>query len=136
MLRSGWEVVRGGVMLGSGWLVVSNGGSMKWPCVSMVHNILTLASNTLSLSTMMSTTQPIPGQELMTGQAVLSWPGLLAGWCLNLPVALSCQSSQLCIREILQGQVVDGKAGVWGGGDHDGGGDVCLRQVDGVVRIG
>ena len=87
---SGWLVVRGGVMLGSGWLVVSNGGRMKWPCVSMVHNILTLASNTLSLSTMMSTTQPIPGKELMTCQAVLSWPGLLAGWCLNLPVVLSC----------------------------------------------
>ena len=90
ILVSGWLVVRGGVMLGSGWLVVSNGVRMKWPCVSMVHTILTLASNTLSLSTMMSTTQPIPGKELMTCQAVLSWPGLLAGWCLNLPVVLSC----------------------------------------------
>ena len=108
-------------MLGSGWEV--------GPCDSLVHIIL-------SLYTTMSTTQHILGQELITGQAVLSWPGLLAGWCLNLPVVLSCQSAQLCIREILQGQIVDGKAGVWGGGDHGGGGDVCLRQVDGVVRVG
>ena len=65
-------------MLVSGWEVGSNGVRIYWPGVSMLHNILTLARNTPSLSTMMSTTQPIPGQKLMTGQAVLSWPGLLA----------------------------------------------------------
>jgi len=134
-------------MLGSGWEVGCNGAGVRnrlwrviWPWVYMVwlpvHNILSLASNTLSLSTMMLTTQSIPGQKLMTGYAVLSWPGLLAGGCLNLPVVLSCQSAQLCIRKILQGQVVDGQAGVWGGGHHGGGGDVCLKRVDGVVRVG
>ena len=108
-------------MLGSGWEV--------WPCDSLVHIIL-------SLYTTMSTTQLILGQELISGQAVLSWPGLLSGGCLNLFVVLSCQTNQLCIREILQGQVVDGKAGVWGGGHHGGGGEVCLKRVDGVVRVG
>ena len=123
-------------MLGSSWEVGTYGVRIYWPFVTMVHNILTLASNTLGLSAMMSTTQPIPGQKLMTGQAVLSWLDLLTGGCLNLSVVLSCQTNQLCIREILQGQVVDRKAGVWGGGDHGGGGDACLRQVDGVVRVG
>ena len=128
-------------MLGSGWQLGSNGVRSRlwwvnWLWVGMVQlpvqNILTLASNILSLST----TQSISGQKLMTGQAVLSWPGLLSGGCLNLSVVLSCQTNQLCIREILQGQVVDGKAGVWGGGHHGGGGEVCLKRVDGVVRVG
>ena len=132
-------------MLGSGWQVGSNRVRSRlwrvhWSWVVIVwlpvQNILILASNTLSLSTMMSTTQSISGQKLMTSQAVLSGPGLLAGGSLNLPVVLSCQSAQLCIREILQGQVVDGKAGVWRGGHHGGGGEVCLKRVDGVVRVG
>ena len=73
-------------MLGSGWEV--------GPCDSLVHIILSL-----------STTQHILGQELITDQAVLSWPGLL-------PAVLSRQCGKICVREILQGKVV------WGGRDH------------------
>ena len=54
--------------------------------------------------------------------------GLLATSCCGLPAILGSKSAQLFIREALESIAVYGNAGVWQGGDHVRGEEVCLGQ--------